>query len=119
MPDSGKLKVFIGMCPGVGKTYAMLQAAGELRRQGIDVVAGVVETHGRLETEALLEGLEILPRQLLSYRDTQISEFDLDALLTRRPKVALVDELAHTNAPARNSSSSTRPKRNVASNSNG
>lgn len=106
MPDSGKLKVFIGMCPGVGKTYAMLQAAGELRRQGVDVVAGVVETHGRRETEALLEGLEILPRQRLSYRDTEIAELDLDALLARRPKVALVDELAHTNAPG-----SRHPKR--------
>lgn len=106
MPDSGKLKVFLGMCPGVGKTYAMLQAASELRRQGVDVVAGVIETHGRRETEALQEGLEILPRKQLKYRDTELAEFDLDALIARCPKVALVDELAHTNAPG-----SRHPKR--------
>jgi two-component system sensor histidine kinase KdpD len=106
MPDTGKLKVFLGMCPGVGKTYAMLQAAGELRRQGVDVVAGVIETHGRRETEALLEGLELLPRKQMKYRDTQLAELDLDALIARRPEVALVDELAHTNAPG-----SRHPKR--------
>lgn len=106
MPDTGKLKVFLGMCPGVGKTYAMLQAAGELRRQGVDVVAGVIETHGRRETAALLDGLEVLPRKPLKYRDTELAELDLDALLARRPKVALVDELAHTNAPG-----SRHPKR--------
>ncbi len=96
---SGTLKVFLGMCPGVGKTYAMLEAARELRTQGVDVVAGVVETHGRKETAALLEGLEVLPPARLHYRETELAEFDLDALLARRPKVALVDELAHTNAP--------------------
>jgi len=106
MPDSGKLKVFLGMCPGVGKTYAMLQAAGELRRQGVDVVAGVIETHGRRETEALLEGLEILPQKKMKHRDTELAEFDIDALIARHPKVALVDELAHTNAPG-----SRHPKR--------
>lgn len=106
MSTSGKLKVFLGMCPGVGKTYAMLQAAGELRRQGVDVVAGVIETHGRRDTQALLEGLEILPRKQLNYRETELAELDLDALLHRRPKVALVDELAHTNAPG-----SRHPKR--------
>lgn len=106
MPATGKFKVFLGMCPGVGKTYAMLQAAGELRRQGVDVVAGVIETHGRKETQALLEGLELLPPKKLKYRDTEIAEFDIDALLTRRPKVALIDELAHTNAPG-----SRHPKR--------
>lgn len=106
MPDSGKLKVFLGMCPGVGKTYAMLEAAGELQRQDVDVVAGIIETHGRRETAALLQGLEILPRKKLKHRDTELEELDLDALLIRRPRVALVDELAHTNAPG-----SRHPKR--------
>jgi two-component system, OmpR family, sensor histidine kinase KdpD len=106
MPETGKLKVFLGMCPGVGKTYAMLQAAGELRRQGVDVVAGVIETHGRKDTQALLEGLEILPPQKLSYRNTELAEFDIDGLLARRPKIALIDELAHSNAPG-----SRHPKR--------
>ena len=98
-PTSGTLKVFLGMCPGVGKTYAMLEAARELRAQGVEVVAGIVETHGRKETAALLDGIEILPPAKLPYRGTELSEFDLDAMLARRPKVALVDELAHTNAP--------------------
>ncbi|RYD32788.1 MAG: sensor histidine kinase KdpD, partial [Verrucomicrobiaceae bacterium] len=98
-PTSGTLKVFLGMCPGVGKTYSMLEAARELRSQGMEVVAGVVETHGRKETAALLDGIEILPPARLPYRGTELSEFDLDAMLARRPKVALVDELAHTNAP--------------------
>lgn len=106
MPAAGKLKVFLGMCPGVGKTYAMLQAAGELRRQGIEVVAGVIETHGRAETAALLDGLETLPRKKLQHRGIELDELDLDALLARRPQVALVDELAHTNAPG-----SRHPKR--------
>ncbi len=106
MPDHGKLKVFLGMCPGVGKTYAMLQAARDLREKGTDVVAGVVETHGRAETAALLDGLEVLPPALLSHRNTTLEEMDIDALLARRPKVALVDELAHTNAPG-----SRHPKR--------
>nr|MCU0780979.1 two-component sensor histidine kinase [Akkermansiaceae bacterium] len=106
MPATGKLKVFLGMCPGVGKTYAMLQAAGELRRQDVDVVAGIIETHGRRETEALLVGLELLPRKNLKYRDTELAELDLDGLIARHPKVALVDELAHTNAPG-----SRHPKR--------
>jgi two-component system sensor histidine kinase KdpD len=95
----GKLKVFLGAAPGVGKTYAMLGAARELRRQGVDVVVGIVETHGRPETEALLEGLEVLPRQRLEYKGRVFNELDLDALLHRRPQVALVDELAHSNAP--------------------
>ena len=97
--SAGKLKVFLGMCPGVGKTYAMLQAAGELRRQGVDVVAGIIETHGRRETENLLQGLEALPRKEQEYRGTRIGELDIDGLLARRPRLALVDELAHTNAP--------------------
>lgn len=103
---TGKLKVFLGMCPGVGKTYAMLQSAAELRRQGVDVVAGVIETHGRRETEALLAGLEVLPRQTLAYRDAALTELDLDGLISRRPAVALIDELAHTNVPG-----SRHPKR--------
>jgi two-component system, OmpR family, sensor histidine kinase KdpD len=95
----GKLKVFFGAAAGVGKTYAMLEAARELRDDGVDVVVGYVETHGRAETEALLAGLEILPRRAVEYRGTTLDEFDLDAALQRRPTVLLVDELAHTNAP--------------------
>jgi len=95
----GQLKVFLGAAPGVGKTYAMLNAARELRRQGGDVVVGLVETHGRAETQALLEGLETLPRHTIDYKDRQITELDLDALLVRKPRVAVVDELAHKNAP--------------------
>ena len=95
----GKLKIFFGAAAGVGKTYAMLEAAREQRTQGVDVVVGWVETHGRVETEALLEGLEILPRRELEYRGTTLREFDLDAALARRPTLVLVDELAHTNAP--------------------
>ena len=95
----GKLKVFLGAAPGVGKTYAMLGAARELRNQGVDVVVGIVETHGRQETAALLEGLEVLPRRRLEYRGRTLAELDLDGLLARRPAVALVDELAHTNVP--------------------
>jgi two-component system sensor histidine kinase KdpD len=102
----GTLKIFLGMCPGVGKTYSMLEAARELRRQGIDVVVGVVETHGRKETASLLADLEVLPLAKLPYRGTELPELDLDALLARRPKLALVDELAHTNAPG-----SRHPKR--------
>jgi two-component system sensor histidine kinase KdpD len=95
----GQLKVFLGAAPGVGKTYAMLGAARELRRQGVDVVVGLVETHGRRETAALLEGLPLLPRRSVAYKDRTLDEFDLDAALARRPRVILVDELAHRNAP--------------------
>ncbi|HXD99776.1 MAG TPA: sensor histidine kinase KdpD [Candidatus Acidoferrum sp.] len=95
----GKLKVFFGAAAGVGKTYAMLEAAREQRDDGVDVVVGYVETHKRAETEALLEGLESLPRRALDYRGTILHEFDLDAALARRPALLLVDELAHTNAP--------------------
>lgn len=93
------LKVFLGAAPGVGKTFAMLSAARELKRRGVDVVVGVIETHGRAETAALVEGLEVLPRRRVEYRGRVIDEFDLDALLARKPKVALIDELAHSNAP--------------------
>ncbi len=95
----GHLKVFFGSCAGVGKTYAMLEAARARRADGVDVVVGWVETHGRAETEALLHGLERLPPRELSYRGVVLREFDLDAALDRRPALLLVDELAHTNAP--------------------
>ncbi len=91
--------MFFGAAPGVGKTYAMLEAAREQRAAGLDVVGGVVETHGRAETRALLDGLEILPPRLVEYRGATLSELDLDAALARRPALVLVDELAHTNAP--------------------
>ena len=95
----GKLKVFFGAAAGVGKTYAMLEAARAQRAAGVDVVIGWVETHGRAETEALLPGLELLPPRAVEYRGTTLREFDLDAALARRPALILVDELAHTNAP--------------------
>ncbi len=95
----GHLKVFLGMCPGVGKTYAMLRAAQQERAAGTDVVVGIVETHGRAETEALLAGLAVIPRREIDHRGSRLSELDLEALRTRRPRLALVDELAHTNAP--------------------
>jgi two-component system, OmpR family, sensor histidine kinase KdpD len=95
----GRLKIFFGASPGVGKTYAMLEEARAKRREGVDVVVGVVETHGRAETTALLEGLEVLPRRAVEYRGITLHEFDLDAALARRPALILVDELAHTNAP--------------------
>ena len=95
----GRLKIFLGAAPGVGKTYEMLQSAQAMRREGVDVVVGVVEPHGRRETEALLEGLEQIPRQQVDYKGHLLAEMDLDAILKRRPKLVLVDELAHTNAP--------------------
>ncbi|ARJ68277.1 two-component sensor histidine kinase [Magnetospirillum sp. ME-1] len=95
----GRLKIFLGAAPGVGKTYAMLCAAHERLRDGVDVVAGVVETHGRRETEALVKGLDVLPARLVEYRGREFREMDLDALISRRPAIALVDELAHTNVP--------------------
>src|SRR6202789_1325489 len=104
--EAGRLKIFVGAAPGVGKTYEMLQSAHARQKAGIDVVVGVVETHGRTETEALLQGLEVLPRKRLEYRDQVLGEMDLDAVIARRPQLALVDELAHTNAPG-----SRHPKR--------
>ena len=95
----GRLKVFFGMCPGVGKTFAMLRAAHEEHRDGGEVIVGVVETHGRTETEALLAGLTVLPRKVVDYRGTQLTEADLETIVARRPKLVLMDELAHTNAP--------------------
>lgn len=95
----GGFKIFIGMAAGSGKTYAMLEAARQSQREGVDVVVGYAETHGRAETDALLTGLEIIPRRQSTYRDTGLQELDTDAVLARRPELVLVDELAHTNAP--------------------
>ena len=95
----GRLKVFLGMCPGVGKTFAMLEAAQRESKAGRDVVIGYVETHGRKETDVLAQGLPQLPRQQLGYRGVTMTELDLDAVLSRRPQLAIVDELAHTNVP--------------------
>src|SRR5258707_1226398 len=95
----GKLKIFFGAAAGVGKTYAMLEAAREQRAQAVDVVVGWVESHGRPGGEALRGDPEILPRRAMAYHGPTLAEFDLDAGLTRRPTLMLVDELAHTNAP--------------------
>jgi two-component system sensor histidine kinase KdpD len=102
----GRLKIFLGAAPGVGKTFEMLTAARARRRENVDVVIGVVETHGRAETEALTAGLETVPQRIVTYRGTVLREMDLDAILARRPALVLVDELAHTNAPG-----SRHPKR--------
>jgi two-component system sensor histidine kinase KdpD len=102
----GKLKVFFGMSPGVGKTYSMLEAAQARRKEGVDVIIGLVETHGRPETHALLAGLPIIHRKKSEYRGVCLEEMDIDAILARRPQLVLVDELAHTNAPG-----SRHPKR--------
>lgn len=95
----GRLKIFLGAAPGVGKTFEMLLVARRKREEGVDVVAGVVETHGRAETEALLDGLPQLPRRQIEYRGRSLTEFDLDAMLVRKPQLALIDELAHSNVP--------------------
>ncbi len=95
----GHLKIFLGYAAGVGKTYAMLEAAHQRKDEGIDVVIGYVETHGRLETEAMAKGIEIIPRKQIEYRGVKLPEMDIDAVLSRHPRLALVDELAHTNAP--------------------
>ena len=95
----GRLKIFFGASPGVGKTYAMLEAAGTRRAEGVDVVIGWIETHGRAETAALTEGLEWLAPQESDYRGARLREFDLDKALARKPALLLLDELAHTNAP--------------------
>ena len=97
--DRGRLKIFLGAAPGVGKTFEMLTTARARRNEGLDVVIGVVEAHRRPETEALVEGLEVVPRRHVSYKDGTLDEMDLDGLIARRPRIALVDELAHTNAP--------------------
>src|SRR5436190_2563477 len=104
----GKLRIFVGAAPGVGKTYEMLQQARARKRDGYDIVVGVVETHGRKETEALLEGLEVIPRRRVEYKGQWLDEMDLDGIIARRPQIVLVDELAHTNAPG-----SRHPKRHM------
>ena len=104
--ERGKLRIFLGAAPGVGKTFEMLLAGRARKAEGVDVVIGVVETHGRKETEALVQGLEVIPRVAIAYKDHALQEMDLDAILARKPDLALVDELAHTNAPG-----SRHPKR--------
>ncbi len=104
----GRLKIFLGAAPGVGKTFEMLATAQAKRREGVDVVVGVVETHGRRETEALLENLEVIPRRHVEYRGRVLDEMDIDAVLARHPQLVLVDELAHTNVPG-----SRHPKRHL------
>src|SRR6202049_795294 len=104
--NGGRLKIFVGAAPGVGKTYEMLQTARAKLKEGVDLVVGVVETHGRKETEALLPGLEIVPRRRGEYKGHALEEMDLDGILRRRPQICLVDELAHSNAPG-----SRHPKR--------
>jgi two-component system sensor histidine kinase KdpD len=103
---TGRLRIFVGAAPGVGKTYEMLQTARARKSDGYDIVVGVAETHGRKETEALLEGLEIIPKKRVPYKGQPLEEMDLDALIARHPQIALVDELAHTNAEG-----SRHPKR--------
>ena len=101
--ERGKLKVYIGSAAGTGKTYRMLQEAQDLRRRGVDVVIGYVETHNRAETEAQIRDVEVVPRKKIEYRGVTLEEMDVDAVIGRRPQVAIVDELAHTNVPgARN-----------------
>src|SRR5260370_17775263 len=96
----GRLRIFVGAAPGVGKTYEMLQSARARRKDGYDVVIGVVETHGRKETEALLEGLETIPRQRVGYRGQLVEEMDLDALIPRHPQIVLVSEPPHPHPPS-------------------
>ena len=95
----GELRIYLGAAPGVGKTYAMLEEAQRRAARGTDVVVGLVETHGRAHTDAMIGDLEVVPRREITYRGTGFTEMDLDALLARRPEVAVVDELAHTNVP--------------------
>src|SRR5579871_558359 len=104
--NRGRLKVFLGAAPGVGKTFEMLTQARQRRLEGIDVVVGVVETHGRIETEMLTKGFEVIPKKRGAYKGRVLAEMDIDAILQRKPKLVLVDELAHTNAPG-----SRHPKR--------
>ncbi len=95
----GRLKIFLGYVAGVGKTYAMLEAAHQRKAQGLDVVVGYIETHKRAETEELVEGLEVLPRKQVEYHNISLPEMDTDGVIERRPQLVLVDEFAHTNAP--------------------
>ncbi len=105
-PSSGKLKIFLGYAAGVGKTFAMLEAAHQRQQQGVDVVIGYIETHDRADTEALTHGLEIIPRRQVEYREIKLPELNTDAVIKRRPELVLIDEFAHTNAPG-----SSHPKR--------
>ena len=95
----GRLKLYIGFAAGVGKTYRMLEEAHALKRRGVDVVLGFVETHGRADTHALIEGLPEVPRKTYQYRGVALEEMDLDGLIERRPEITIVDEIAHTNVP--------------------
>src|ERR1700761_9743971 len=95
----GRLKIFLGAAPGVGKTYAMLEATQRRKKEGINLLVGILETHGRAETELLLDGLDVLPRKEIVYRDRIFYEMDIDGILKRRPRLGVVDELAHTNVP--------------------
>src|SRR5262245_51025534 len=102
----GRLKIFLGAAPGVGKTYEMLSEARQRRLDGVDAVIGVVETHGRVETDLLTKSFEAIPKKRTAYKGQILTEMDLDAILQRKPQLVLVDELAHTNAPG-----SRHPKR--------
>src|ERR1700691_557662 len=105
-PQRGRLKIYIGAAAGVGKTYRMLEEAHQLRDRGVDVVLGFVETHHRRETEERIGNLELVPRRKITYRDVELEEMDVDAIIARKPDAVVVDELAHTNAPG-----SDHPKR--------
>ncbi|MBV8113427.1 MAG: histidine kinase, partial [Silvibacterium sp.] len=97
--EPAKLRVYIGAAPGVGKTFRMLEQAHQLKKQGVDVVIGLVEPHGRAETAGLVKGLEVIPEKEIEYRNVKLREMDLDAILARKPDTCIVDELAHTNVP--------------------
>ena len=111
MSQRGKLRVYLGAAPGVGKTFKMLEEARRRAERGADVVIGFVETHGREQTARMTEGLETVPRRTREYRGIEFEEMDLDAVLARRPQVALVDELAHTNMPGGRTRSAGRTSR--------
>src|SRR5512137_2429126 len=102
----GRLKIYLGYCAGVGKTYQMLEEGHQLLKEGFDVVVGLVETHGRPETARLVDGLEVIPRRGIEYRGIRVEEMDSDAIIDRKPAIVLVDEIAHTNVPG-----SRNPKR--------
>ena len=97
--EPAKLRVYIGAAPGVGKTYQMLEDAHLLIKQGVDIVIGLIETHGRSDTQAMIQSIEIVPQKEIAYRSVKLHEMDLDAILARRPQTCIVDELAHTNVP--------------------
>jgi two-component system sensor histidine kinase KdpD len=98
-PSRARLRVYVGAAPGVGKTYSMIEDAHALRRDGVDVVMGFVEAHGRADTAVKIEDLEVIPRRTIDYRGVVLEEMDLDAILSRRPQLCIIDELAHTNVP--------------------